>query len=1392
MFSFIFWVGIIAIIIVLVKDSHSKAKDTHVDYTSMSYRQGYWDGVRASEAGEVSTKDAEQPAQYQQPSQELYVEQSVAYAAEPSAAQPYVDTSAPTEAALFEADTQREDTSEVASYAQPQPAPSEYAQTPVVDTRPRLSDAERKERNRSHTINIALYSASLLLVSGILLLTQTLNLPGLMRLVLVWLLVTAFYVVGIMLERKVRILRPAALAFVGTALASVPFVGIAMYQMLGGNAAFCWLLTSLLGTMLYVHSTVRLKSRLLGYVSLVSLFVFVCSVPAVAQAQIMWYYVFIIAYGSALTLLAHYKFKWIPKEFAKPIEQFAPVFAPGALVAALFSFAHMTTLEYAVVFGAAAIFYMVEALIRPTDLLKTVYWVVARILMIVTAGYVAAAMSDNAAPAIGYAVGAAALVNVLISAFSIVPRVRNYADQHEIMLWVGFCVTLISLGITGKFWDAGYAFVMVVQLVAMILVSLVVMMRLRRAEFGWFGLVGITVLPFLAGRFVVVPQFDATMYASIYISIVVLVLLARWACIKRALDVGETILLYTAALLWLLIAVGPVVSAGGWWVPAWWAVLAGVAAFVVYVESVAWPIVVMHGAILIAAGTAMTAMKLESQHINAIGVWLNIVLGVGIIEWFRRSGRHSKIASLTMVALPIYATIGGLLTLLTMPNRWLAAAAWLAVVVAYGYTALRRRSINLLTIANIAVVVLLTLSAWACEWSTMTIVSVVAWTSLVGFVALSYWARTQRGASAALGQAFWSVGTLAAVVYGFYALMIGNNNPVDGTEMWLRIVAWLAAVGGLYFIAYLERSVFAMYLANIAIVIAGLLFAAAFNLSTMVAQGVLAWVFTVLFIGACYHPDVRGRASQAMWVSGVTVAGIFGVLAYIGGIGATGSDVVWRAVAWAATVSAFYLAAYRSRQMGYLTVGNITFTMFVSLIAAACGLSSMANFALSAWIPFLLFLVASQVAPRGRAHNVWWISGVSAAVLFGTFALGDFGITGGDMYWRLSAWMAATVALYTATYLFQKVWLLYIANAAYVVFILIIAGIMKLGPMATATFVAWLSLLVFVAISQVEVMNHRKPEMARAFWMSGTLIAIGAGLIALLTGAGASLQKDEAFHRVSAWLAATVAMYCIAWMERSLSGLVFANAAFVIFVSLVCTRMGLPYDRAAAVVAWVSFVAFYAAGRYYSDVRRSRKIWATMFWSAQAVMIGGGIVAAFSGHQAEAIAGSLALIVAGLVFVYDDYENKRIRYLDIGGIIAGVGLHRAIAAYAPDVHFLVFTHMWAALWCAIAYRYYTAGRKSDARLRLVLALLLITIPAFNAAIAGAVQYQILFLVEHVIMIVVGLVRAYRMTTYWGAIGVTLAVLYMLRGYTPLLTIAIGMLVISAVVWVIVRTSKKPV
>lgn len=70
-------------------------------------------------------------------------------------------------------------------------------------------------------------------------------------------MIAAYFGISLVLERAVPLIKPAAIAFVGTALASVPIAGISMYILVTHNAALCWLVTSLIDVVMYAYATIH-------------------------------------------------------------------------------------------------------------------------------------------------------------------------------------------------------------------------------------------------------------------------------------------------------------------------------------------------------------------------------------------------------------------------------------------------------------------------------------------------------------------------------------------------------------------------------------------------------------------------------------------------------------------------------------------------------------------------------------------------------------------------------------------------------------------------------------------------------------------------------------------------------------------------------------------------------------------------------------------------------------------------------------------------------------------------------------------------------------------------------------------------------------------------------
>ena len=144
----------------------------------------------------------------------------------------------------------------------------------------------------------------------------------------------------------------------------------------------------------------------------------------------------------------------------------------------------------------------------------------------------------------------------------------------------------------------------------------------------------------------------------------------------------------------------------------------------------------------------------------------------------------------------------------------------------------------------------------------------------------------------------------------------------------------------------------------------------------------------------------------------------------------------------------------------------------------------------------------------------------------------------------------------------------------------------------------------------------------------------------------------------------------------------------------------------------------------------------------------------------------------------------------IGVVIAMLGAQRLLCVAFPDTHALVYTHLWVLVAAALYAGYHICKRPIESICHLVMLLCLVTIPGLAAAFIDGGWYQLLFLVEHAAVVIMGVATARKLTSIWGAVGVTVAILYMLREFQALLNITIGLLVLAAVIFAIVRANHK--
>ncbi len=111
-------------------------------------------------------------------------------------------------------------------------------------------------------------------------------------------------------------------------------------------------------------------------------------------------------------------------------------------------------------------------------------------------------------------------------------------------------------------------------------------------------------------------------------------------------------------------------------------------------------------------------------------------------------------------------------------------------------------------------------------------------------------------------------------------------------------------------------------------------------------------------------------------------------------------------------------------------------------------------------------------------------------------------------------------------------------------------------------------------------------------------------------------------------------------------------------------------------------------------------------------------------------------------------------------------------------------------WWALTIGLMAMWRQEDHRNRLALAMACISIPTALKSLQIGGGYQLYFLIEHVIMAVVGALIAKQWVMWWGIVATVLAILYFLRGYTFMALLFVGVLLIVFVIWRLTKSDNN--
>ena len=890
----IFLIIVIIVVIKLIK--LLQRGDSQPSNYSEDYRQGYWDGVRDAQNGCAKIENDNGQVRLITENQKAVPQFSDLVLIGGEEQEP--DVAPPTDAVPIEENVN---------------IPAKEVQ--ISERVPSVGNKE-KEKNRQTTINVALYTASLLLTAGILLLAQTIELSVQLRFSLVWLFIFIYYIIGQILYARLPILKSASTALIGTALAAVPIGGWTMNLLLGIDPAWCWLITSVIGAILCVDATVRLNSRPLAYVSLLSMFIMTTSLPAVVHAQLVWYYVVMLLFGCLMTVAAYFSGR-LPRQFVEPLNVVNPFIVPMTMFIALSSSAYMGALDISVLLFASVAYYFTVALVEKSKKMRTYELTTARLLLMVMATSFAMYLSDDNQLVVSVILGLVALGNIIWSATSMYIQ-KQYDRHHEIVLWVSFVVSLSALfGVIGSGdslrMTVAFTFISVISAI-----SLAILFLLRRARFGIMVVIsGILLVPIGITLFNIDIAIAPRVQYLIFLFMTPLPIICRLLILKRPnISKSQAALVYGAASTWLLMAMFTSATIATYateealmCLSGAIAIGAGIMSVAVWREKVYEFVVGVHTSLMLSVFLLALGFAVSSENVSILMAWIN-VSSLLIVEWLYR--RHSNTA-IKSRELFLYSIIGvAIIVVLSSIHP----IVWLPLVASLYYAFYRCRREAYLGGAYLTTIIFVLLSLHWLNIPFNDNLAIAAWVSLVGFGSL-YWLLRMNRQSSIIGDM-----TLCAAIVPAIVLPIINLLAIY--DLSFKILGWLATTVALYMAVLAKRDWRIMTIAAHPSLVLLLCLIAQWFTIPLEFMSVVALVVFAVFYGLAIAARIRKMSSRWYYSSFYSTIGWSVVLLSIAtSVSATVASVILAALVWIINGIALMLEGVPKKNILYFDSGVI-------------------------------------------------------------------------------------------------------------------------------------------------------------------------------------------------------------------------------------------------------------------------------------------------------------------------------------------------------------------------------------------------------------------------------------------------------------------------------------
>ena len=260
-----------------------------------------------------------------------------------------------------------------------------------------------------------------------------------------------------------------------------------------------------------------------------------------------------------------------------------------------------------------------------------------------------------------------------------------------------------------------------------------------------------------------------------------------------------------------------------------------------------------------------------------------------------------------------------------------------------------------------------------------------------------------------------------------------------------------------------------------------------------------------------------------------------------------------------------------------------------------------------------------------------------------------------------------------------------------------------------------------------------------------------------------------------------VIFWVASYAERAPWVVILGNVFMAIAMFRFWLWAGFDSDWLLLGVTWILAVIFYFGYWALAGLQDT--------WRSRALLWSTWIVLGFAAF-AHTVSGTLPLATGATIVALavtlgiEGWRTQRRVLVESSVYVATFGLQRVFELLVPELNVVAYAHWWAITIAAIGLLSPTYRRT-----RFVIAMSLITLASGIFALGEGGYYQLLFLVEHLALLVAGALRSRSWAIWWGISASTVAILYFLRDYTFLWLGFLGLLMIGIVVWRLLRSNE---